>query len=265
MMERARRLRVRSTQPGLRGSRETPPGPTTWVRPATGWWRRMNAGESPRNQGRSVWAPLSVSRRRSRGLRKTPRWSAERRAGPRYGPAVPSRWRDGRDRKVRQWVRRSAPANFGAPLPSDGDAKGSKPTIWHDSPPGCAARQRSPTAQQHADKKDNVEMQNRTSARTCDARLLRGACHRAGQRPDPLARNDVDGSVNAVIARSAQRDEQSRAPGGVRWSQRQRRILAKRTREVFGGRFGETNPRSLERDTSSLSKNSELVRRDGRI
>ena len=47
---------------GLRGPRETPPGPTTWVRPATGWWERMNAGESPRNQGRSVWPPLSVSR-----------------------------------------------------------------------------------------------------------------------------------------------------------------------------------------------------------
>src|SRR3954467_3138635 len=39
------------------------------------------------------------------------------------------------------------PATFGAPLPSDGDAKGSKPTIWYDSPPGCAARQRSPSAQ----------------------------------------------------------------------------------------------------------------------
>src|SRR3954466_16081366 len=70
MVERARRLRVRPSQPGLRGPRETLPGPTTWVRPATGWWGRMNAGESPRNQGRTVWAPLSVSRRRSRGLRK---------------------------------------------------------------------------------------------------------------------------------------------------------------------------------------------------
>jgi len=130
--------------PGVSGDTARP----NYVGPSgNGLVERMNAGESPRNQGRSVWAPLSVSRRRSRGLRKTPRWSAERRAGPRYGPAVPSRWRDGRDRKVRQWVRRSAPANFGAPLPSDGDAKGSKPTIWHDSPPGCAARQRSPTAQ----------------------------------------------------------------------------------------------------------------------
>src|SRR6186713_2888770 len=100
MMERMRRLRVRSTQPDLRGSRETLPGPTMWVRPATGWWGRMNAGESPRNQGRSVWPPLSVSRRRSRDLRKTPQWSAERRAGPRYGPAIPSA--DGRGPIVRR-------------------------------------------------------------------------------------------------------------------------------------------------------------------
>ena len=90
LAEQGRRLRVRSRQPSLRGPRETPPGPTMWVRPATGWWERMNAGETSRNQGRSVWPPLSVSRRRSRDLRKTPRWGAERRAGPRYGPAIPS-------------------------------------------------------------------------------------------------------------------------------------------------------------------------------
>jgi hypothetical protein len=53
---RMRRLRVRPTQPNLRGPRETLLGPTTWVRPATGWWERMNAGESLRNQGRSVKA-----------------------------------------------------------------------------------------------------------------------------------------------------------------------------------------------------------------
>src|SRR5437762_10837146 len=70
MVERTRRLRVRPRQPNLRGPRETLPGPTTWVRPATGWWGRMKAGEIPLNQGRTVWAPLSVSRRRSRGLRK---------------------------------------------------------------------------------------------------------------------------------------------------------------------------------------------------
>src|SRR6478672_1580492 len=49
-----RRLRVRPSQPSLRGPRETLPGPTTWVRPATGWWGRMKAGESPLNQGLSV-------------------------------------------------------------------------------------------------------------------------------------------------------------------------------------------------------------------
>ena len=141
-----RRLRVRPTQPNLRGSRETPPGPTTWVRPATGWWKRTNAGESPRNQGRTVWAPLSVSRRRSRGLRKS------RSGAPRGAPV---RVMDRQSRPLTGWVlpqgrptaaADSAAANFGAPLPSDGGAKGSKPTIWQDSPPGCAARQRSHSA-----------------------------------------------------------------------------------------------------------------------
>ena len=157
-MERMRRLRVRSTQPDLRGSRETLPGPTMWVRPATGWWGRMNAGESPRNQGRSVWPPLSVSRRRSRGLRKTPRWSAERRADPRYGSAVPSRWRDRSDRKTGQRVRRSAPANFGAPLPSFWDCEGFETDNLDGSPPGCAARQRSRMGQTHSQRKDDAEI-----------------------------------------------------------------------------------------------------------
>src|SRR4051812_33045960 len=40
------RLRVRPRQPNLRGSRETPPGPTTWVRPK-GLVERMNAGRNP--------------------------------------------------------------------------------------------------------------------------------------------------------------------------------------------------------------------------
>ncbi len=101
------RLRVRPRQPSLRGPREIPPGPTTWVRPATGWWERMKAGESPRNQGRSVWPPLSVSRRRSRGRRKTPQWSAERRAGPRHGPAIPSA--DGMGLAARQTNGRGVP------------------------------------------------------------------------------------------------------------------------------------------------------------
>ncbi len=67
---------------------------------------RQRAGGADESGGNPVesrafeWAPLSVSRRRSRGLRKTPQWSAERRAGPRYGPAIPSA--DGRGHAVRQ-------------------------------------------------------------------------------------------------------------------------------------------------------------------
>ena len=66
-----RRLRVRPRPPNLRGPRETPPGPTTWVRPATDWWGRMNAGESPRNQGRSVKAaPVRLQKAVSRSKEK---------------------------------------------------------------------------------------------------------------------------------------------------------------------------------------------------
>jgi len=71
----------------------------------------------------------------------------------------PVRWRDGLSRKASQRSRRSAAANFGAPLPSDGGAKGSKPTIWHDSPPGCAARRRCLTPQRmYEGEDDSVEV-----------------------------------------------------------------------------------------------------------
>ncbi len=89
MVERARRLRVglAHSPPGASGDTARP----NYVGPSgNGLVKRMKAGESPRNQGRTVWAPLSVSRRRSRGLGKTPQWGAERRAGTRYGPAIPS-------------------------------------------------------------------------------------------------------------------------------------------------------------------------------
>jgi hypothetical protein len=62
-----------------------------------------------------------------------------------------------------------------------------------------------------------MELQNQTSARTRNARLLR------------FARNDVDGLVDAVIARSAQRDEA---------------ISATRTALEAMPHFGGTNPRS---------------------
>src|SRR6478672_9458298 len=194
MVERARRLRVRPSQPGLRGPRETLPGPTTWVRPATGWWGRMNAGESPRNQGRTVWAPLSVSRRRSRGLRKTPQWGAERRAGPRHGSAIPSA--DGMGLAARQTNGRGVPRLRISALRYphlEGRRVRNRQfgtTVRRDAPRGNA-----PARFNNVRRRMMSKSLNRTSAQTCDARLLR------------FARNDVDGLVDAVIARSAQRDE----------------------------------------------------------
>ena len=70
MVERARRLRMGLAHPSPGASGDT--ARPNYVGPSgqPGWFGRMNAGESPRNQGRTVWAPLSVWRRRSRGLRK---------------------------------------------------------------------------------------------------------------------------------------------------------------------------------------------------
>ena len=150
---RWRLLAERGAAPEGSASSAGPPGASgdtarpNYMGPSgNGLVERMNAGESPRNQGRSEWAPLSVSRRRSRGLRKTPQWSAERRAGPRYGSAIPSA--DGRGHAVRLANGCGVPRPRISALrfPLIGSAKGSKPTIWHDSPPGCAARQRSRTA-----------------------------------------------------------------------------------------------------------------------
>src|SRR3954466_1580133 len=70
MVERARRLRVgfAHSPPGASGDTARP----NYVGPSgNGLVKRMKAGESPPNQGRSVCRPpLSVFRRRSRGLRK---------------------------------------------------------------------------------------------------------------------------------------------------------------------------------------------------
>ena len=107
MVERARRLRVglAHSSPGASGDTARP----NYVGPSgNGLVERMNAGESPRNQGRSVWAPLSVFRRRSRGLRKTPQWSAARRT-----PYVTGRAPQGVELLPRAF-RRSAPSRLGS-------------------------------------------------------------------------------------------------------------------------------------------------------
>src|SRR6266550_2729634 len=99
-------MRVRPSQPASGGlGRHRPAQLHGSVRQRTG-----GADESGGNSVESrafEWAPLSVSRRRSRGLRQTPQWSAERRAGPRYGPAIPSA--DGRGHAARQANGRGVP------------------------------------------------------------------------------------------------------------------------------------------------------------
>ena len=118
MTERGRRLRVRSTQPDLRGSRETLPGPTTWVRPATGWWGRMNAGRKTFGikgvpYGRPCPFPEggleTEGKRRSGAPRGAPVRVTDRQFPPAGGTGSIARSGHG--------VRRSAPAPFGAPLP----------------------------------------------------------------------------------------------------------------------------------------------------
>src|SRR3954447_16470223 len=104
MVERARRLRVRPSQPGLRGPRETLPGPTTWVRPATGWWGRMNAGKARGIKGVPYGRPCPFPEGGLGALGK-------RRSGAPRG-----------ERPASLGVRRKAQlptvASFGAPLPS---------------------------------------------------------------------------------------------------------------------------------------------------
>src|SRR3954447_444044 len=104
MVERARRLRVgfANSPPGVSGDTARP----NYVGPSgNGLVERMKAGESPPNQGRSVCRPpLSVFRRRSRGLRKNA--AVERREVNAH-----------RTGRAPQGVS-MLPAPFGAPLPS---------------------------------------------------------------------------------------------------------------------------------------------------
>src|SRR5471032_3196879 len=92
----------------------------------------MNAGESPQNQGRSVKAaPVRFQKAVSRSKENA---SGAPRGAPVRVMGRQSRFADGRGYAARQ-ANGSAfrPANFGAPLPSDGGAKGSKPTIWTET------------------------------------------------------------------------------------------------------------------------------------
>src|SRR6266404_4254517 len=82
LAEQGRRLRIRPRQPGLRGPRETPPGPTTWVRPATGWWSGWKRGKPRGIKGVRMGAPVrfqkAVPRTKENAAveRREARWSA---------------------------------------------------------------------------------------------------------------------------------------------------------------------------------------------
>src|SRR5258708_7121443 len=100
-----------------------------------------------------------------------------------------------------------------------GIAKGSKPTIWHDSPPGCAARQRSRTGQ-HSARRRNDHREGMTMLKFAHLtlRVMRGLdprIHEAGRRRKPY-----------VVSASSWIAGSSPAMTNV------------------GSAFGETNPRS---------------------
>ena len=191
----------------------------------------MKAGESPLNQGRSVCRPpLSARRRRSRDLRKNA--AVERREARRSAlwtgnPVSQTGWVSPQGRPTA--AADSAAANFGAPLPSDGGAKGSKPTIWTE------ARRDAPRGSDPArlDKTDGEKT------------LL----HFGKTNPRPDVTRDCFASLamtwmvcrkpNRVIARSAQRDEAISAtrvgldgPNAAPDGPNTTRILAERTQEL---------------------------------
>jgi hypothetical protein len=164
------------------------------------------------------------------------------------GPAVPSRWRDRSDRKTGQRVRRSAPATFGAPPPSFGTAKGSKPTIWHDSPPGCAARQRSRMVQQCGEKRGWRKMERNN--------------HRSEVQRDCLA--SLAMTADSVIERQISSLQGTRSAtsnlstaGARRFKcgpdgKSQPRVLAERTQDARGS-------------NSALAKRTQGVRRPSTV
>src|SRR5436305_11223995 len=150
MEERTRRLRMglAHSSPGASGDMARP----NYVGPSgNGLVERRKAGETPWNQGRSNGRPCPFPEGGPEYEGKTPQWSAARRAGPRYGPAVPSRRRDRPDREAGHVVRRSAPAPFGAPLPHVWGARKSRRTprlartgaaeLWLSLRAGCLKRE----------------------------------------------------------------------------------------------------------------------------
>ena len=154
--------------PGASGDTARP----NYVGPSgNGLVERMNAGaKNPAgSRALSECGLLSVSRRRSRGLRKTP--SGAPRGAPVRVMGRQSRFADGRGHAVRQ-ANGSAfrPANFGAPLPSVWGCEGFETDNLDGNPPGCAARQRSRTHRTNGRRRnDDVEVCALHSPPSCPA------------------------------------------------------------------------------------------------
>ena len=133
-------------------------------------------------------------------------------------------------------MRRSAPANFGAPLPSFWDCEGFETDNLDDSPPGCAARQRSRTAQQPQRKtmrNRKMTIPNCLLADCQSSHLIPGLAETAvpeAERPGPSCAYRF-----AMLARTKDCQLAMAPPGGTRLQ-----ILAERRGDV---RFGGTNPR----------------------
>src|SRR4029077_11677834 len=142
MVERARRLRVRPSQSNPRGPWESPPGPTTWVRPK-GLVERMNAGRKPlRDQG-------DLANGSFRFQKAVPRTKEKRRSGaPKGAPArvmgrqFPPAGGTGPIARRANGCGVPRPRLSALRFPLFGSAKGSKPTIWtearRDAPRGNA-------------------------------------------------------------------------------------------------------------------------------
>src|SRR5438045_2808518 len=98
---------------------------------------------------------------------------------------------------------------------------------------------------------------NQTSAGARDARLVRGACHRAGQRPDPLARNDGGYVVikrqmlSLRGARSATKQSPPRGWAAAFWRNEPEDSFRKNEPEVFGGRMTSSSIRCITKPAMS--------------
>src|SRR5882724_2060191 len=155
------RMSLANSSPGASGDTARP----NYMGPSgNGLVERMKAGETPWNQGRSNGRPCPFPEGGPEDEGKTPQWGAARRAGPRYGPAIPSA--DGRGHAVRQANGRGVPRPRISALrfPLFEAAKGSNKNLGRQ-PAGMRRAATLPHGStMHGGETTMPELQNRTSA-----------------------------------------------------------------------------------------------------